>query len=301
MYLIMSISRFWQKQAVNVAEQPRKDIGLKEIGGFELISKIGQGGMGAVFKARQKSLDRIVALKVLPPSIAKDAKFIERFQREARACAKLNHPNIVQGVDVGKDEASGVWYFAMEFIDGPSVLKALKTDGPIPETRALEIARDVARALECAASHGIVHRDIKPDNILLTANGDAKLADLGLAKQMNDDASLTQSGQAVGTPFYMAPEQVRGASAEIDIRTDLYALGGTLFHLVTGKPPFSGETSALIMSRHLTDPAPKANKINPEVSEGCSRLIEKLMQKDRDQRVQSPGELIAQSPVRKQR
>ncbi|HYG76330.1 MAG TPA: serine/threonine-protein kinase, partial [Planctomycetota bacterium] len=275
--------------------EPRKDT-LKEIGGFELISKIGQGGMGAVFKARQKSLDRIVALKVLPPSIAKDAKFIERFQREARACAKLNHPNIVQGVDVGKDEATGVWYFAMEFIDGASALKLLKSQGTVPEERALEIARDVARALECAAANGIVHRDIKPDNILLTSRGDAKLADLGLAKQMNkaEDASLTQSGQAIGTPYYMAPEQVRGASAEIDIRTDIYALGGTLYHLVTGQPPYSGETSALIMSRHLTEPPPKASKTNPKVSEACSRLIEKMMQKEREKRVQSPAELIEQ-------
>jgi len=268
---------------------------LKEIGGFELISKIGQGGMGAVFKARQKSLDRIVALKVLPPSFAKDVKFIERFQREARACAKLNHPNIVQGVDVGKDEATGVWYFAMEFVDGPSVLKLLKTDGALPEARALEIARDIARALECAVGQGIVHRDIKPDNILLTTSGDAKLADLGLAKQMNNDnASLTQSGQAVGTPYYMAPEQVRGRADQYDIRTDIYALGGTLFHMVAGQQPFSGETSAVIMSKHLTDPVPKANRINPDVSDECSRLIERMMQKDRDQRVQTPQDLIVQ-------
>jgi serine/threonine protein kinase len=268
---------------------------LKEIGGYELISKIGQGGMGAVFKARQKSLDRVVALKVLPPSVAKDAKFIERFQREARACAKLNHPNIVQGVDVGKDDATGVWYFAMEFVDGPSVLKLLKSDGPMSEERALEIARDIAKALECAAGQGIVHRDIKPDNILLTENGDAKLADLGLARQMNaDNASLTQSGQALGTPYYMAPEQVRGRSDQCDIRTDIYALGGTLFHMVAGQPPFSGETSAVIMSKHLTDAAPKASRVNPDVSEECSRLIERMMQKEREKRVQSPRELIEQ-------
>jgi len=279
-----------------VAEQPQKEVvpPLREIGGFELISKIGQGGMGTVFKARQKSLDRIVALKVLPPSVAKDARFIERFQREARACAKLNHPNIVQGVDVGKDPATGVWYFAMELIEGPSVLKLLKSQGVIPEARALEIARDIARALECAASQGIVHRDIKPDNILLTASGEAKLADLGLARQMNDDASLTQSGQAIGTPYYMAPEQVRARSEQFDVRTDIYALGGTLFHLVTGQAPFSGETGAVIMSRHLTDPVPKARKINPDVSEGCSRLIEQMMQKEREQRVQTPADLIAQ-------
>jgi len=277
-----------------VSELPKKESSLKEIAGYELIGKIGQGGMGTVFKARQISLDRIVALKILPPSIAKDAKFIERFQREARATAKLNHPNIVQGVDVGKDPASGVWYFAMELVEGPSVLKLLKTERIIPEERALQIARDIARALECAASHGFVHRDIKPDNILLTTRGDAKLADLGLAKQINDDASLTQSGQAVGTPFYMAPEQVRGRSDQLDIRTDIYALGGTLFHLVTGQPPFAGETSAVIMSKHLTEAVPKANKVNRDVSDGCSRMIEQMMQKERENRIQSPTELITQ-------
>lgn len=279
-----------------MSELPKKEstLTLKEIGGFELIGKIGQGGMGTVFKARQKSLDRIVALKVLPPSVAKDAKFIERFQREARACAKLNHPNIVQGVDVGKDPATGVWYFAMELVDGPSVLKLLKEERVLPEERALQIARDIARALECASTHGIVHRDIKPDNILLTARGDAKLADLGLAKQLNDDASLTQSGQAVGTPYYMAPEQVRGRSDQLDIRTDIYALGGTLFHLVTGQPPFTGETSAVIMSKHLTEAVPKAIKINRDVSDGCSRMIEQMMQKERENRIQTPSDLIAQ-------
>ena len=275
-----------------MAEQPKKEGALKELGGFELIEKIGQGGMGSVFKARQISLDRIVALKVLPPSVAKDARFIERFQREARACAKLNHPNIVQGVDVGKDAASGVWYFAMELVDGPSALKLLKSQRVLPEERALEIAQDIARALECAASHGIVHRDIKPDNILLTALGEAKLADLGLAKQVNDDATLTQSGQAVGTPYYMAPEQIRGRAGEIDIRTDIYALGGTLFHLVTGQAPFTGETSAVIMSKHLTTAAPKAHSVNPAVSEACSKLIEQMMQKERERRVQSPAELL---------
>jgi len=265
---------------------------LKEVGGFQLIAKIGQGGMGTVFKARQISLDRIVALKILPPSIAKDAKFIDRFQREARASAKLNHPNIVQGIDVGKDAATGLWYFAMELVDGPSLLKVLKEQRVIPEERALLITRDMAQALECAANQGIVHRDIKPDNILLTKSGEAKLADLGLAKQLSDDSSVTQSGQALGTPYYMAPEQVRGQS-DIDQRTDIYALGGTLFHLVTGQPPFQGETSPVIMTKHLSEPPPRANKINPEVSEGCTRLIVRMMQKKKEQRVQNAKELIA--------
>ncbi len=262
------------------------------IGGFEFIAKIGQGGMGTVFKARQISLDRVVALKILPPSLAKDEKFIGRFQREARTSAKLNHPNIVQVISVGKDEPTGMWYFAMEYVDGPTLNHLLST-GPLTEERALEIVRDVARGLECAEAQGIVHRDIKPDNILLTKTGDAKLADLGLARQTHDDASMTQSGQAVGTPNYMSPEQVRGRSDEIDHRSDLYALGATLFHLVAGRPPFSGETSAVIMSKHLTEKPPLANRINSAVSEECSRMIVRLMQKERERRFQSASELTA--------
>ena len=268
---------------------------LKEVGGFEIVRKIGQGGMGAVFQARQKSLDRIVALKILPPSVAKDAAFIERFQREARASAKLNHPHIVQGIDVGKDEATGLWYFAMEYVDGPSLMQILKEQKVLPEERALAITRDVAKALECAASQSIVHRDIKPDNILLTGQGEPKLADLGLAKQLSsEDPSVTQSGQSVGTPFYMAPEQARGASDEIDTRTDIYALGGTLFHLVTGQPPYTGDTAATIMAKHITEPPPKANRVNPAVSEATTRLITRMMQKRREQRVQTPRELVQQ-------
>ena len=269
------------------------------LGGFELLNKIGQGGMGAVFKARQISLDRIVALKILPPSLARDETFIGRFQREARVSAKLNHPNIVQGIAVGKDEPSGLWYFAMEFVDGPS-LKTVLDAGPLPESAALQIARDVARALECAQSHGVVHRDIKPDNILMSTKGGggggggAKLADLGLARQPHDDASLTQSGKAVGTPNYMAPEQVRGKADKIDTRADLYALGATLFHLVTGRPPFQGETSAVIMSKHLTDKPPLAHKVKEGVSEECSRMIVKLMNKQPEKRYQSARELAEQ-------
>ena len=264
---------------------------IKELNGFELIAKVGQGGMGTVFKARQKSLDRFVALKILPPSIAKNKLFIERFQREARASAKLWHPHIVQGIDVGQDAPSGLWYFAMEFVDGPSFRALQKKDKVLPEKRALEILSQVALALQCVDEAGMVHRDIKPDNILLNERGIAKLADLGLARQVsNESAELTQSGQTLGTPNYMAPEQVRGED-DIDIRADLYALGATLFHMVTGETPFKGGTSAEILSKHLTEAAPLAHKFNPNVSEGCSKLICKLMEKLREDRVQTPKEL----------
>jgi len=265
---------------------------IREIGNCEVLEKVGQGGMGTVFRARQKSLDRIVALKILPPSVAKDATFIDRFQREARASAKLSHPHIVNGIDVGQDAATGLWYFVMEFVDGPSLKDVQKKRGTIPEEEALRLTRQIASALDCLAAHGMVHRDIKPDNIMLNERGDAKLADLGLAKDLKEDSSLTQSGRAVGTPYYMSPEQVRGETTNIDIRTDIYALGGTLFHLITGRPPFQGETSAVIMAKHLTDAPPMANKINTGVTEGCARMIVRMMQKKKEERVQTPRELM---------
>jgi tRNA A-37 threonylcarbamoyl transferase component Bud32 len=287
---------------------------IKNLGGFELIEKVGQGGMGAVFRARQVSLDREVALKVLPPKIAqRDPVFVERFIREARTSAKLNHPNIVQGIEVGKDEATGLYYFAMEYIDGPSAKALIKQQRVVDEKRTLEISLGVAQALIFAHRAGIVHRDIKPDNILLTSRGEPKLADLGLARQALDpdhdsshdkndakddpfgiggrDSELTQAGSAVGTPSYMAPEQVRGEMDKIDARTDLYELGATMFHMLTGKPPYVGENSKAVMVMHLTTAVPEARAVNPVVSEATSKLVYKLMQKEQSKRVQSPEEV----------
>jgi serine/threonine-protein kinase len=293
------------------SESPVKTI--KTLGGFELIQKIGQGGMGTVLKARQISLDRVVALKVLPPKIAqKDPVFVERFIREARTSAKLNHPNIVQGIEVGKDEATQLYFFAMEFIDGPTVKALLKQQRVLEEKRALEIALGVTQALICAHRAGIVHRDIKPDNILLTSRGEPKLADLGLARHALDEesdddsktsaddpfglqssrkADLTQAGSAVGTPSYMAPEQIRAEMDKIDARTDLYALGTTLFHMLTGKPPYTGNNSKVVMAMHLTSSVPEARSTNPAISEATSKLVYKLMQKEQEKRVQSPEDL----------
>ena len=281
--------------------------------------------MGAVFKARQISLDRIVALKVLPPRIAKDRVFVERFIREARVSAQLNHPHIVQGIEVGKDEASGLYYFAMEYIDGPTVRLLLKKEGALEERRALEIVHSVAQALGCAQKAGIIHRDIKPDNILLTSRGEARLADLGLAKRVTDaaeevaaeggdegvlegvlgtsvDAALTQAGKAMGTPYYMSPEQAQGQNDRIDIRADLYALGATLFHMVTGQAPFARSTvtgkpittSNEIMKARLNGPVPDACKANPKISAETGRLIARLMQRNPAQRFQTPDALLVE-------
>ncbi len=274
---------------------PNKQPLPKMIGGFEIREKLGQGAMGAVFKAYQPSLDREVALKILPNSIAKDTQFIERFKREARTSGKLDHPNIVIGIDVGKDEPTGLWYFAMEFVDGPTLGTLLNEKRLLPEAEALKIVREIAEALACAEKNNIVHRDIKPDNILIPTRGQAKLADLGLAKDTDrnkKDASLTQAGSAVGTPHYMAPEQIRGQMDQIDTRTDLYALGATLFHMVTGRPPYEGESGAVIMSKHLSENPPAAHRVNPSVSKACGRLITRMMSKHMDQRPKSAQALI---------
>ncbi len=272
--------------------QDMRAIRPARIAGFEIIRKLGQGTMGKVYLARQTHLDRLVALKILPDNIAKDQVFIERFQREARSSAKLNHSNIVQGIDGGLDEGTGKWYFAMEYVDGPSLGQVLKKERTLEERRALKIVRGIARGLAAAYKQNIVHRDIKPDNVILTRDGEPKLADLGLAQQVTEDSNLTQNGTAIGTPHYMAPEQATGELEKIDTRTDIYALGCTLYHLVTGRTPFSGRTSASIMTKHLMERPLPANLVNPLVSKECTMLIEKMMEKDQAKRFQDPFKLL---------
>ena len=262
---------------------------LQRIGGYKLLARIGQGGMGAVFKARQVSMDRIVALKVLAPALARNQAFVARFVREARSAARLGHANIVQGIDVG--QADGYYYFAMEFVDGGTVRDLLRQAGPLDEKRALEITAAVAQALAHAHQHSIVHRDVKPDNIMLTRAGEVKLADLGLARHTGRVDTVTIDGSALGTPYYMAPEQARGLP-DIDVRADIYALGASLYHMVTGDLPFNAPTAASIMAKAITEPLPSPREKNPQLSRGLCRLIEHMTAKDRDRRPQTPAELL---------
>ena len=265
--------------------------GKTTVGSYEIIAKIGQGAMGTVFKARQTSMDRIVALKILKPSLAKDDAFLDRFLREVRAAAQLNHPNIVQAYDAG--QASGYIYFAMELVDGHSLQTILHSGGPLPEERALQVTRDIALALECAHNAGVIHRDVKPDNILVAVDNTAKLADLGIAHRTNSsDASLTQAGMALGTPNYISPEQVRG-EMNVDSRADIYSLGATLYHMLTGAPPYLGGTNAEVMSMHLTKPVPNARAANPRISVRTNALIRKAMAKNRNDRHATAHEFLA--------
>ena len=281
-----------QDQAREIrAEMSRRGVHVR-LGGYEVISRVGEGGMGTVFRARQASLNRTVALKVLPTSHAKDKTYLERFYREARIAGGLNHPNIVQVYDVGED--NGRHYIAMEFITGKTVAQLLKQEGAIPEERSLEIIADVARGLAYAHESNVIHRDIKPGNILLTDEGMAKLADLGIAKHTaSKEASLTQSGVAMGTPSYMAPEQARQAK-DVDPRSDIYGLGATLFHMVTGQVPFTGETPYQVILKQATEPLPSPKSLNPDLSDGICALINRMMAKDPKDRSQSADELRAQ-------
>jgi serine/threonine protein kinase len=263
-----------------------------QISGYKILSKIGQGAMGSIYKALQVSMDRIVAIKCLAPKYAQNDKFRERFLREARAVARLNHPNIIQGIDVG--DSNGVHYFAMEYIDGPTVGELLKRGGALDEKRALNIVTQIARALQHAFNHGIIHRDIKPDNIMLTREGVAKLCDLGLAKLStphDPDASGTKPGASMGTPYYIAPEQARGEQ-NVDTRADIYSLGSSLYHMVVGEVPFPGQSAADVISKHLTEPVTPPKVRNPLVSGAVDYVTVKMLQKAREDRYQTPTELV---------
>ncbi len=262
-----------------------------KIEGYHLLTKIGAGGMGAVYKARQEGMNREVALKILPPKFASNQTFLDRFYREAQSMAKLQHPNIVMAYDVG--ESNGYHYLAMEYVEGEDLQARLKREKALPEDQALNIAIYLARALEYAGREAsLIHRDIKPGNILLTMDGTVKLADLGLAKQTtNEEKTITQAGAAVGSPHYMSPEQIRGEQ-DLDCRTDIYSLGVCLFHLLTGRPPYFGESYGTVLSKHLSEELPDIRETNPEISENLSLIFQRMTRTERDGRYSDWGEVV---------
>ena len=262
----------------------------RSLPGYELIELIGRGSMGVVFKAKQLSMDRVVAVKILRRELASNREFIERFHREAKIAAKLSHNNIVQAIDSG--EFHGYHYFVMEFVDGTNIKAELDRGKVYSEKEALEIIVQVAEALAHAHSRGLVHRDIKPENIMLTRERVPKLADLGLARlSEGDPMAKAEKGIAIGTPYYISPEQIRG-QVDIDIRADIYALGATLYHMVTGRVPFGGTTPVEVMKKHLHRPLVPPDHINQRLSSGLGEVVEKAMAKRREERYQSPEELI---------
>lgn len=260
------------------------------INDFIIEKEVGVGGMGVVYLARQITLDRHVALKILKEKYAQDAEFIVQFVREARSAAKLNHPNIVQAYAVG--EENGIFFFAMEFVDGDTMKDILAKERKIDPQRAAKIIRDIAIALDYAWTESkIVHHDIKPDNIMLTKNGKAKLADLGLAS-MFGDAEVDDSGDEVlGTPQYISPEQLLGDPT--DVRSDIYSLGATFYHLVTGTFPYNGDTPTAIAHQHVNGVFQPPIEREPSVPQTVSDIISKMMAKDINQRYQSAEDLAS--------
>jgi len=262
----------------------------QQIPGYRIISKLGAGAMATVFKATQLSLDRVVAVKVLPKRLSENVEYVERFYKEGKAAAKLNHANIVQAIDVG--EASGYHYFVMEYVEGDTLHELLDEQKVLREADALRYIIQIARALEHAHHQGLIHRDVKLKNIMLTPDGVAKLADMGLAREAGDAVTAqAEAGRAYGTPYYISPEQIRG-EVDIDFRADIYSLGATLYHLVTGRVPFDGETPAAVMHKHLKEPLIPPDHINTALSAGLGEVVEVMMAKDRRHRYASTTDLL---------
>ncbi|MCE0482879.1 MAG: serine/threonine protein kinase [Methylacidiphilales bacterium] len=255
------------------------------IGRCRLVRELGRGGVGTVYLATHQTLQIEVALKILSPSLSMDNPALaERFIREAQLAARIRHPNVIAVMDAAHDEAgSGLYYIVMEYIGGGSLSWHLR-HGALPEAKALSIVNGIAHALVLAAENGIVHRDIKPDNIMLDLRGTPKLADLGLAKHAIDSrTSLTLGGSFMGTPAYMSPEQARDAKVA-DTRDDIYSLGATFYECLTGEPPFQGETPYNIMSELLTKPSPRPRDKRPEISRSADLICRKMMAKNRQLR-----------------
>ncbi len=252
------------------------------IGDFIIMRELGRGGMGIVYLAHQISLDRPAAVKVLAANYASNTEFVVGFIKEARAAAKLNHPNIVQAYAVGDDE--GIFYFAMEHIDGETMKNILKREEVIPVDQAISIIQQIAEALDYAwKEEKLIHRDIKPDNIMLTSSGRAKLADLGLAK-VGDDVENNEAEEVMGTPQYISPEQLTGEP--LDNRTDIYSLGATFYHFLTGRFPYEGATALEITRQHLFGTLIPPCEVNPNIPADVSWVVEKMMAKDPNLRYQ---------------
>ena len=251
------------------------------LGDFELLELLGEGENGAVYRSLQKSLNRDVALKILNTELARDAGAVERFLVEARAVAKLNHPNVVQGISAGTEH--GLHYFAMELLDGGSARALMEAEGGrLSERRALELIRQAALGLEAAHAAGILHRDIKPDNILLNKAGVAKLTDLGIAQVAHGHAG-SDGGTFWGSPPYVAPEIIAG-TAQNDARSDIYSLGATLFELLIGAPPFLADDPAEILRMHLNEEPLDVGQLRPELHPRTTVLVKLMLAKKPEER-----------------
>jgi len=269
-------------------------------GEFEILAKLGEGGMGSVYKAIYKKTSDVVALKILPEKLANNPKLLHRFVNEIKMAMMLDHPNLVSGVDMG--EVEGYNYLAMKYIDGKSVQALIDERSVLTERVTLSIAIQVARALEYASENEVLHRDIKPDNILIsprdendrlgTPDNRAYLIDLGIAKFLLEDTSLTLHGRVVGTPHYMSPEQAIGLP-DLDFRSDLYSLGATMYYMLSGRVPFEGSSALTIMNKVKNERPINLSRLRPDLIPATTRIVSRLMAKKPENRYQSHEKLIA--------
>jgi serine/threonine protein kinase len=256
---------------------------------YELEELVGTGGMSSVYRAHDGLLERDVALKLLHEQFIADGDYVERFRREARAVAQLSHPNIVTVIDRG--EQDGRQFIVFEYVDGENLKALIKREGPLPEGTAIELSLQIARALAFAHAQGLVHRDVKPQNVLLNEDGRARVTDFGIARSLDVHGGLTQTGTVMGTSDYIAPEQARGA--HVDAQSDVYSLGAMLYELLTGEVPFPGDNFVAVAMRHINEPPPSVRKRRPDVSPRLDALVTRTMAKDPRDRF-SMSELAAE-------
>jgi serine/threonine protein kinase len=262
---------------------------MQSVGHYDLIEKVAEGGMGAIYRGRDRRSGQVVAVKILPPHMAANPVLLKRFEQEFRAASRLDHPNIVRALDYGDAGASP--FLVMEFVEGESLGQKLEREGRMPETEAIRIIAQVAQGLHRAHKLNLIHRDVKPDNILVRNDGVAKLADLGLVKETETDLNLTKTGRGLGTPHFMAPEQFRNAK-NADTRCDIYSLGATLYQMVTGELPFKSTGPLDAWMKKIQNDLTSPKDIVPTLTDRVNWAILRAMSADADQRPRSCREFV---------
>jgi serine/threonine protein kinase len=277
------------KAGATPSKQKIEPTPIKQFGQYELLQVLSEKGHSRVFKARDTAMNRMVVLKVLPKTASADRQWSERFKREIQLAGRLSHPNIVTAYGAG--EVDGCALMAFEYIQGVSLEDRLEREGNLPERTAWLITREIAKGLAYAAANDILHRDIKPENILCSIDGKVKIIDMGFSKSLADDSTLTAAGTTVGTPFYISPEQAKG-TRDLDARVDLYSLGCTTYHMLTGSVPFFGEQVTEVMLKHTQAPRPDPRETLPEISEETAKLVMRMIAINPNDRPGSAAELV---------
>lgn len=278
-------------RSVDLARIAQIDLVGRTLGDFEIRELVSTGGMGTVYRAFQRGMNREVALKVLPVELGEHPIALQRFYQEARAAARLDHPNIVRAISVGSQD--GLHYFAMEYVEGENLARKFKRRGPLDEGEAIRVITAVAEALAAAHARGIIHRDVKPENVLITESGQVKLADFGLVKRLDQDLGLTDTGKGLGTTNYMAPEQFKNAK-NADVRCDIYALGATLYAALTGVVPWAGLEPMAMYKQKCAGDIPAPRQVQPNITPRTETVILRAMRVDPNQRYSDCGKFIAE-------